>query len=202
MKKVQDNIKDLLINTLNSLSHSQINLEPQADNARGDFSTSVILENFKKFKGIEGFSFELRSPLALAINVAEKINLLNLEWLDKVEAAGSGFINFYLNKSYFTELVLKRAIEADFANYSNDFKEKIIVEHTSVNPNKAMHIGHLRNAFIGDMIVRILRKFKYKIEVQNYVDDTGLQVADTMLALMVLGKKQPINFGIDIPGKI
>src|SRR3954453_621389 len=58
--------------------------------------------------------------------------------------------------------------------------EKIVVEHTNINPNKAAHIGHLRNAILGDTFVRMLRKRGDRVEVQNYIDNTGVQVADVV----------------------
>ena len=59
----------------------------------------------------------------------------------------------------------------------------VLVEHTSINPNKAAHIGHLRNAILGDTFVRLLRAAGYKVDVQNYIDNTGVQVADIVVGL-------------------
>ncbi len=64
-----------------------------------------------------------------------------------------------------------------------------IVEHTSINPNKAAHIGHLRNAILGDTFVRLLRAAGYKVDVQNYIDNTGVQVADVVVGFLRLEKK-------------
>src|SRR5262245_24239530 len=64
--------------------------------------------------------------------------------------------------------------------------EKVIVEHTNINPNKAAHIGHLRNAVLGDTFVRLLRRAGLKVEVQNYIDDTGVQVADLVVGFVHL----------------
>ena len=66
--------------------------------------------------------------------------------------------------------------------------EKIIVEHTNINPNKAAHIGHLRNAILGDTFVRMLRKRRGRVEVQNYIDNTGVQVADVVAGFHHLEK--------------
>lgn len=62
--------------------------------------------------------------------------------------------------------------------------EKVVIEHTSVNPNKSMHIGHLRNSCIGDTLVRMLRRIGYTVEVHNYIDDLGNQLADTVVGLL------------------
>src|SRR6185503_3530724 len=61
---------------------------------------------------------------------------------------------------------------------------KTIVEHTNINPNKAAHIGHLRNAVLGDSLVRCLRALGREVEVQNYIDDTGVQVADVVVGFV------------------
>ena len=68
-------------------------------------------------------------------------------------------------------------------------KEKILVEHTSINPNKAAHIGHLRNAILGDTFVRLLRAGRPAVDVQNYIDNTGVQVADVVVGFLDLEKK-------------
>ena len=67
----------------------------------------------------------------------------------------------------------------------------MLVEHTSINPNKAAHIGHLRNAILGDTFVRLLRAAGYKVDVQNYIDNTGVQVADVVVGFLHLEKKSP-----------
>src|SRR5206468_2177422 len=64
--------------------------------------------------------------------------------------------------------------------------DKVIVEHTAINPNKAAHVGHLRNATLGDTLVRLLRFQGQRVEVQNYIDDTGVQVADVVVGLTEL----------------
>ncbi len=66
---------------------------------------------------------------------------------------------------------------------------KVLVEHTSINPNKAAHIGHLRNSILGDTLVRLLRAAKYKVAVQNYIDNTGVQVADVVVGFERVAKK-------------
>ena len=67
--------------------------------------------------------------------------------------------------------------------------KKILVEHTSINPNKAAHIGHLRNAILGDTFVRLLQAAGAHVDVQNYIDNTGVQVADVVVGFLYLEKK-------------
>ena len=66
---------------------------------------------------------------------------------------------------------------------------KCIVEHTNINPNKAAHIGHLRNAVLGDTFVRLLRRAGQRVEMQNYIDNTGVQVADVVIGFLHIAKK-------------
>ncbi len=91
-------------------------------------------------------------------------------------------------------ITLAKALFTPIAKKKN---KKIIVEHTSVNPNKALHIGHLRNAVLGDTISRLLKNIVENVEVQNYIDDTGVQVADTTAALVLYN-----NSKLDTPGGI
>ena len=109
--------------------------------------------------------------------------LRSVEGVAKVEIAGPGYLNVFFDR----HLYLERFGEAPDPVASTD--EKIIVEHTNINPNKAAHIGHLRNAALGDTFVRVLRYLKDRVEIQNYIDDTGVQVADVVVGFLHLEKK-------------
>lgn len=98
-----------------------------------------------------------------------------------VQIAGPGFLNLFLNR----DLIL-RALLAPGSTRADTAGEKVIVEHTNINPNKAAHIGHLRNAVLGDILVRCLRRVGAAVEVQNYIDDTGVQVADVVVGVLFL----------------
>jgi len=99
----------------------------------------------------------------------------------RVEIAGPGFLNLFLDRG----AVLARLLEGT-APAPEAAVDKVIVEHTNINPNKAAHIGHLRNAVLGDILVRCLRHLGHPVEVQNYVDDTGVQVADVVVGMLYL----------------
>jgi arginyl-tRNA synthetase len=101
--------------------------------------------------------------------------------VERVEVAGPGFLNLFLRRP----LVLRHLL-ADVDRNPPAIDDKTIVEHTNINPNKAAHIGHLRNAVLGDVLVRCLRALGRPVEVQNYVDDTGVQVADVVVGLLHL----------------
>ena len=118
-----------------------------------------------------------KSPRVVAGEIVES---LEIEGVRKMEVAGPGYINFFLDRP----TVLSRSLHEFQTNAFEGFPDldgKIIVEHTNINPNKAAHIGHLRNAAIGDAFVRILRFSGNQVEVQNYIDNTGVQVADVIV---------------------
>jgi arginyl-tRNA synthetase len=100
------------------------------------------------------------------------------------EVAGNGYINVRLDRAAYGALLLSPSAAALPAPTG-----KIIVEHTNINPNKAAHIGHLRNAVLGDTFVRMLRAAGREVEVQNYIDNTGVQVADVVAGFHYLEKK-------------
>ena len=99
-------------------------------------------------------------------------------------AAPNGYLNVFLERRGF---LLDRL--APVANASGRTPAKTIVEHTAINPNKAAHIGHLRNSALGDTLVRVLRFRGIPVEVQNYIDDTGAQVADVVVGFRLLQGK-------------
>jgi arginyl-tRNA synthetase len=101
--------------------------------------------------------------------------------VERVEIAGPGFLNLFLKR----DLLLVRLLCEDEIP-PPEGSVKTIVEHTNINPNKAAHIGHLRNAVLGDTLVRCLRALGHPTEIQNYIDDTGVQVADVAVGLLYL----------------
>ena len=101
--------------------------------------------------------------------------------LNKAEAHQSGYLNFFLDTNSFNKTVLLESQKENYGSTDIGKNSKLVVEHTSVNPNKALHIGHLRNVTIGDAISRILSKVNYDVKVLNYIDDSGLQVADLIV---------------------
>jgi arginyl-tRNA synthetase len=126
-------------------------------------------------------------PRKIAEQLAPRLLLLPLEGVERVSVAGGGYLNFHLDRaSMASELFRSRAQPPLMAPRAG---KKILVEHTSINPNKAAHIGHLRNAVLGDTLVRVLRFRGHRVEIQNYIDNTGVQVADVVVGFMHLEKK-------------
>jgi arginyl-tRNA synthetase len=129
-----------------------------------------------------------RPPIEIAKQLAADAG--TIAGIGKVDVAGGGYLNFHIDRSAFA-LELARSIgQQQFGRVSGpDESGKFIVEHTNINPNKAAHIGHLRNATLGDSFVRCLRFLGHEVEVQNYLDNTGVQVADVVVGLeRMMGK--------------
>ena len=126
---------------------------------------------------------QLRKPPR---KIAEEIvaGIGPIEGFEKLELAGAGYINARVNRER-----LASAIAADERPKIDIPEGKVLVEHTSINPNKAAHIGHLRNAILGDTFVRLLRFAGREVDVQNYIDNTGVQVADVIVGFLHLDKK-------------
>jgi len=120
-----------------------------------------------------------KTPQEIAQEFASEYNLGND--LEKVDAHKSGYLNFFINTNSFNSTVLPDSLKENYGSIDIGKNSKLVVEHTSVNPNKALHIGHLRNVVIGDAVSRILSKVNYDVKVLNYVDDSGLQVADIIV---------------------
>ena len=99
----------------------------------------------------------------------------------RIDVAPNGYLNFYLDRAAF----LVSRLRGEVAPLRIE-SGKTVVEHTAINPNKAAHIGHLRNAALGDTLARVLRFRATPVEVQNYIDDTGVQVADVIVGFREL----------------
>jgi arginyl-tRNA synthetase len=131
-------------------------------------------------------AFQLAKQLRKAPRVvAEELApyLRSLPGIAAVDVAGNGYLNLRFDRAACLNKLLQP--EASAAAVT----EKTVVEHTNINPNKAAHIGHLRNAILGDTFVRMLRATGRQVEIQNYIDNTGVQVADVVVAFHFLEKK-------------
>lgn len=149
----------------------------------GDLAFPVAFELAKQIKQQTG---EKQNPR----NIAEqlKTELESNEFVEKVEVAGAGYLNVFYDRAKFLQESLTAEILPKLSASKNSESPKICIEHTSVNPNKAAHIGHVRNSVLGDTFVRISRADGKRVEVQNYIDNTGVQVADVVVAFIYLEK--------------
>jgi arginyl-tRNA synthetase len=133
-----------------------------------------------------------KKPFDIAESIAKEYKKNKGTLVSDVNAHASGYLNFIANSPALTKSVIQLSIKQNYGQVDLGKNSKIVVEHTSVNPNKALHIGHVRNIIIGDTVARILQKAKYDVQVLNYVDDSGLQVADIIVGFKYGGfSKEP-----------
>ncbi len=125
-----------------------------------------------------------KAPRLIAQDLVAAVG--SVEGVASFEIAGNGYVNVRFDRGYYA-----RGLLAGSSESAPGPGGKIIVEHTNINPNKAAHVGHLRNAVLGDTLVRMLRASGRRVEVQNYIDNTGVQVADVVVGFHHLEKKSP-----------
>ena len=159
---------------------AQLSVEQAPNIALGELALPVAFELAKRLR---------KAPRAIATELAAELTaaLPELEGIASVEVAGAGYLNIRLDRA----ATIRRIAADQHADIGGPgFR---LVEHTSINPNKAAHIGHLRNAILGDTFQRLLRPDSYKrgyeVGVQNYIDNTGVQVADVVVGLVHLESK-------------
>ncbi len=152
--------------------------------------TNIVIEQPPKIEFGEyalPLSFELAKKLRKAPRkIAEDIvaGIGEIPGFQKFEVAGAGYINVRVNRAELAAALVVDQTPSDAAALG-----KVLVEHSSINPNKAAHIGHLRNAILGDTFVRLLRSSGRDVDVQNYIDNTGVQVADVVVGFLQIEKK-------------
>ncbi len=153
------------------------NLPPQRE--LGDFSSAVCLSMAKQRR---------ESPMKIAQEMAERLKSNPPPYIEDIGVSPPGYLNFKVDWPALAQDLIPRILQEGefFGKPGSEPKEKVFIEHTSVNPNKAMHIGHLRNSVLGDTVARVLEWLGLSTEVCNYIDDTGLQVVDVVTALLYL----------------
>ena len=156
----------------------QIAMEVPPRTELGDLAFPIAFELTKQIKQKTG---EKRAPRSIAETLKPKLE--SIPEVKRVEVAGAGYLNVFFDRAtLLRNLTASEVLTAATAR-------KLMVEHTSVNPNKAAHIGHVRNSVIGDTFVRILQAAGNRVEVQNYIDNTGVQVADVVVGFMHIEHK-------------
>jgi arginyl-tRNA synthetase len=156
------------------LDLAKITIEQPPRVELGDYALPLAFELAKRLR---------KPPRKIAEEIVQAMG--PLEGFSKFELAGAGYINARLERA---ELAL--ALAADRSSLPQVSPGKVLVEHSSINPNKAAHVGHLRNAILGDTFVRLLRFSGRTVDVQNYIDNTGVQVADVVVGFLYLEKRE------------
>jgi arginyl-tRNA synthetase len=163
-------LTDSLANTIRErfgLEHAPV-LEVPPRRELGDLASPAALQLARQLK---------RKPREIAQELADAFPRPAL--VRAVTVEGAGYLNFRLDRGAFTAQVLAADLLGRMPRPG-----KVIIEHTNINPNKAAHIGHLRNSVLGDVLARCLKGLGYTVEVENYIDDTGVQLADVVVGFL------------------
>jgi arginyl-tRNA synthetase len=168
-KKLQQRLRALL-NELYQIDVETIVLEQPPELAFGEYATPLAFELARKLR---------KAPRKIAEEIVASIG--TVAGFSSFEVAGAGYINARLDRAALVE-----AYAVNREGPAPTQRLHALVEHTSINPNKAAHVGHLRNAILGDTFVRLLRAAGNQVDVQNYIDNTGVQVADVVVGLIHL----------------
>jgi arginyl-tRNA synthetase len=147
----------------------------------GEAASPVCFELAKRLK---------KAPRIIAQEIANGLG--RVEGIARVEVAGAGYLNAYFDRAAFWSDLSPLATRHS-PLLSQQKSGKVIVEHTSINPNKAAHIGHVRNAVLGDTMARVLRHAGHPVQVQNYIDNTGVQVADVVIGFLDMERRTPVS---------
>ena len=170
--RLAQHVRDFLRRTYD-LDLSRIVIEQPPKVEFGEYALPLAFELTKKLR---------KAPRKIAEEIVAKIG--PIEGFEKMEVAGAGYINARVKREE-----VAASLASDAKPKSEILSGKILVEHSSINPNKAAHIGHLRNAVLGDTFVRLLQFAGREVDVQNYIDNTGVQVADVVVGFLHLEKQ-------------
>jgi arginyl-tRNA synthetase len=172
-KQIHDAIDDAIRRQFGVSDVPAYAVEVPPTRALGDLGVPVAFQLARTLR---------KAPKAIAQELAQALG--SLPGISRVEAAPNGYLNLFLDRpAFFIPRAQERIGAAPAA------PDKTVVEHTAINPNKAAHIGHLRNAALGDTLARVLRFRGTPVEVQNYIDDTGVQVADVIVGFREIEHK-------------
>jgi arginyl-tRNA synthetase len=166
--EIQESVATTLreaVRTLFSIEPGAVDFEYPPRAALGDLAVTTPFDLAKTLR---------RKPREIAALLAPALS--GAPFVRHAEVAGGGYVNLHLDRAR-----VLRELRSWFSRPSPRGRGRVIVEHTSINPNKSAHVGHLRNAVIGDSFARILARRGYEVSIQNYIDDTGVQVADVVV---------------------
>ena len=181
---IREELKQVIFNALGKgfkLSLKEISLEHPENPEHGDYATNIALVLAKQLG---------KNPREVAESIIGKLEIENWKFLDKVEVAGPGFVNFFLSKEYLLEELKRIAKEKDRYGAGKE-KRKIIVEFTDPNPFKVFHLGHLFSNTVGESICRLFEARGDHVKRVNYQGDVGLHVAKAILGMKLVLKDFP-----------
>lgn len=170
--KFKDEVSSVLTKALKDAGFEADDLAPD-ESPHADISSSVAFRLAPKYR---------KSPKQICEAIHKHIKILPDSYIDRAEATGP-YINFFASRAYLNETVLRVLLDREnFGNLNN--RGKVILEHTSANPDGPLHIGHIRNSVIGDTLARILKRAGYDVETQYYINDMGRQISVVVWGLM------------------
>ena len=170
--RLAESVRDFLRRTY-QLEIAAVVIEQPPKIEFGEYALPIAFELARKLR---------KPPRKIAEEIVAGIG--PVAGIEKFEIAGAGYINVRVKRAE-----IAAALAADQAPAAAVPPGKVLVEHSSINPNKAAHIGHLRNAILGDTFVRLLRFVGREVDIQNYIDNTGVQVADVVVGFLYLEEK-------------
>ena len=175
-------VRRALADALTRLGQEEvIVLETPPDPKLGDIASTISFSLAKRMR---------RSPAQVAQQILAHISVAPESMIDHVESSGP-YLNFFMKTQRIAQATIDEVTAKGGSYGSVDVGNgrRVLIEHTNVNPNKAIHIGHARNTCLGDSLARLLRFVGYNVQAANYIDDTGAQVADVILGFLSLGFK-------------
>ena len=184
------------ISSLPLIRIKDVKLEHPADVTFGDYSTNIALQLFGTLKTEQKTQLQVDNPRELAQYLCASLqdNLEKFEdlsqWIDKIEVAGAGFINFYLTNKFLVDSLAKALSTSSFGESQSGKGQVWELEHTSPNPNKAMHLGHLRNNLVGMAIGRIWEAVGVKVIFEAVDNNRGIAIAKLMWGYLKFARKQ------------
>ncbi len=181
-RRLVDHLREFLRRSYD-LENANIVVEQPPKIELGEFALPLAFELARKLR---------KAPRKIAEEIVAGIG--EIPGFDKFEVAGGGYINVRVDRAALAAAVVDDSLpQSDGVMSTAATSGKVLVEHSSINPNKAAHIGHLRNAILGDTFVRLLRFAGREVDVQNYIDNTGVQVADVVVGFMQIERKSMVE---------
>lgn len=185
--KIQDLLYQAIINEFGkrAIKLEQINIEHPAESSHGDYSSNIALK----------LKLENLSPFDLATRIVNGTRKQGLpEWLGKIDVVAPGFINLWLGEEYLSAQVSEVLLEGNDYGQNDSLKnKKILLEHTSPNPQTTIMLGHLRNNFLGMAVSRILESSGAKVTKDCVVNDRGIHLCRAMIGYLIFAKKGKIS---------
>lgn len=179
----ESEVEGLIASAARALEYPEesIDVVPPPDPSYGDLASAVALKIAKTIK-------ERPGTVALKLSGQIMLHPEKFAYVSSVSAHASGYLNFQLSFPKFAQASMIEALESDRLGASDVGQgRRVAIEHTNVNPNKALHIGHARNLVLGDSLVRVMKHLGFEVQTLNYIDDSGAQVADIIVGFRYLG---------------